>query len=147
MWGIIGGIAGAVIVAIGAGLAAAVSLGGLTGAGIAWTLARMAAGGLAGMAAGSALASSGEQIGAGVITPTGKVIKTDPMDYMMGITKQEAQQSSALGTAAGQSKVVSLTKDQGDEIITLLRKMPTAYLAESLSGQQVSATKKVGQQK
>ena len=53
MWGTIGIVAGAVIVAIGAGLYAAVSGGALTGVGIAKTVGAMVAGGIAGAAAGA----------------------------------------------------------------------------------------------
>ena len=146
MWGIIGGIAGAVIVAIGAGLAAAVSLGALTGAGIAWTLLGMTTGGAVGMAAGKALAGSGEKIGAGVITPKGEVVHTDPMDYIMGITKQEAQQSSAIKSSSTEPAKAPLTQEQGEIIISHLKNAPTSDTFETMTRDLINATKKVGTQ-
>ena len=149
MWGIIGGIAGAVIVAIGAGLAAAVSLGALTGAGIAWTLVGMLAGAGAGFTAGTALANTGgEQIGQGVITPTGQVVKTDPMDYGLFGTEQEFKKGAG-GTRGGSSVDNKLLGDlvtATQETNILLSKLPTYLQTEELSRDQVSATKKVGLQ-
>ena len=148
MWGIIGGIAGAVIVAIGAGLAAAVSLGTLTGAGIAWTLAGMVAGGSAGYTAGTALANTGgEEIGQGVITPTGQVVKTDPMDYGLFGTGQEFKKGAGSQRGSGvDNKLLGDLVTETRNTNILLSKLPTYLQSEELSRDQVSATKKVGQQ-
>jgi len=148
MWGLIGMAAGAVVVAIGAGLAAAVTLGSGGGWGAAKTLAAFLGGGVVGGAAGYGIGSvASKSIGGGVITPTGQVVQTDPRDYLMAGTASELS-SPMKGQDSAQSREQAVRDkkkiEQNDEIITLLRKMPTAYLTEQLSGNQVSATKKVG---
>ena len=145
MWGMIGMAAGAVVVAIGAGLAAALTMGIGSAAGAAWTIAAMTAGGLLGGAAGYKIGSeASKSIGQGVITPDGTIVQTDPRDFIMAGTASELTaprtKSGAKGTES--KKLI----EQNDEIITLLSKLPTYLQSEELSRDQVSATKKVGQQ-
>lgn len=148
MWGTIGIVAGAVIVAIGAGLYAAVSGGALTGVGIAKTVGAMVAGGIAGAAAGAAVASvATKSIGQGVITPTGQVVKTDPMDYGLFGTEQEFKKGAGSQRGSGvDNKLLGdlITETRNTNI--LLSKLPTYLQSEEFSRDQVSATKKVGLQ-
>jgi len=145
MWGLIGLAAGAVVVAIGAGLAAAVTLGTGGTWGAAKTLAAFLGGGVVGGAAGYKIGSvASKSIGQGVITPDGTIVQTDPRDFIMAGTASELTASRTKSGAMGTDNKKLIA--QNDEIITLLRKMPTYLQSEEFSRDQVSATKKVGLQ-
>tara|TARA_Y100001963_G_scaffold104689_1_gene144353 strand:- start:53 stop:1753 length:1701 start_codon:yes stop_codon:yes gene_type:complete len=144
MWGTIGAIAGAVIGMIGVGLAAAVTLGVGGLAAMGWMSAALIGGGLLGAGIGKTIATN--SIGAGVITPTGEVVKTDPLDYIMGITKQEAQQSSVTKSSSTDPAKAPLTQEQGEIIIAQLKNAPTSSTFETMTRDLIKATKNVGKQ-
>ena len=109
-----------------------------------WMSAALAGGGLLGAGIGKSIATN--SIGAGVITPTGEVVKTDPLDYIMGITKQEAQQSSVTKSSSTDSAKAPLTQEQGEIIIAQLKNAPTSDTFETMTRDLIKATKNVGKQ-
>lgn len=144
-WLMIGAIAGAVIGMIGAGLAAAVSFGALTWAGIGWTIAALAAGGAAGGIIGAAIGGSvGAAVGdvfspakgkTQVSTKEGGLYNLSPNDDFMAAP-------GLINNMGGGSNVIvdnSRIESQNEQIISLLSKQPTAEQAESHSRKQKTA--------
>ncbi len=154
-WAAIGAIAGAVIGMIGAGLAAAVSFGTLTWAGIGWTIAALAAGGAAGGIIGGIIGSAAGGATAGdVMSPAdGKtVIKTKEGDIralsprddlaaapgLLNTLKGGQQQSTVVNV--DNSEMVNTQKETNLEI----RRLVTSF--EYLMTKNINATKDVGAQ-
>jgi hypothetical protein len=145
LWGKIGAIAGAVIGMIGVGLATALTLGVGGLAAIGYMAAGLTAGALIGGGIGKSIAS--DSIGQGVITPTGQVVKTDPMDYGLFGTEQEFKKGAGSQRGSGvDNKLLGDLVTETRNTNILLSKLPTYLQSEELSRDQVSATKKVGQQ-
>ena len=131
----IGAIAGAVIGMIGAGLAAAVSFGALTWAGIGWTIAALAAGGAAGGIIGAAIGGSvGAAVGDVFSPAKGKTQVSTKEGGIYNLSKNDDFMAGPGIASGGGAPVVNVDNSKVEQGIERLIAIGEQGNADRISG-------------
>jgi hypothetical protein len=134
-WLMIGAIAGAVIGMIGAGLAAAVSFGALTWAGIGWTIAALAAGGAAGGIIGAAIGGSvGAAVGDVFSPAKGKTQVSTKEGGIYNLSKNDDFMAGPGIASGGGAPVVNVDNSKVEQGIERLIAIGEQGNADRISG-------------